>query len=332
MDTHSYLRDRFDARIFGQKVVEISGIPDDLQPPSVGYHPPHKLVRSIRHFAPHIIHQHWATWSLPAVIASRADSTPLIVDIHGYDLFLPKPNIKSYFSHLPKAIEKRTALSQATTVIVHSEYMASQVCKIFGGTVRILRHGVDTKHFAPQEVSPTEKILFFGRMSPEKGPHLFLEALKRIPRQERPPARMIGDGPLMRDLRIFAEENDLAVEFAGTLGRNQLPAELSSARAVVCPSVQRGNQFEAAGIAPMEAQACGTPVIATNCGGLTESLARELAPFISEPNVQELADSITRMLDGDSTEIRRAVRRHAETSLDLSVKASQLEVIYDEVA
>lgn len=330
VDTHPYLQSRFDSRVFGQKVVEISGIPEDMQPPSLGFHPPHRVARSIRRYFPDVIHQHWATWSLPAVAASRLDSTPLIVDVHGYDLFLPKPNLRSYLSHLPKVVEKRAALSQATAVITHSQYMAAEVTKVFGGTVHLLRHGVDTEHFAPQNVNPTEKVIFLGRLSPEKGPHLFLEALKTIPHQKRPPARIIGDGPLMRDLRVFAQENGLSVEFAGRLDRSQLPAELSSARSMVCPSVQRGKQSEAAGIAPMEAQACGTPVIATQCGGLTESLARELGPFVSEPTVEGLADSITRMLDSDSIQMRQAVRRYAEQFLDVRVKASELGAIYDE--
>jgi glycosyltransferase involved in cell wall biosynthesis len=164
----------------------------------------------------------------------------------------------------------------------------------------------------------TVRLLHVGRISPEKGHHVLVEALNAVVR-EHPQVRLtvvgeespiplewlvgISSDPVIRDLRRFYSSSYLEtvkramtpelaerVTFTGRLDYSEISRHYASADVLVFPSF-----FESMGMPPVEAMAAGLPVIATPVGGVVESVrdgatgvlvprddARGLARAISE--------------------------------------------------
>ncbi len=108
-----------------------------------------------------------------------------------------------------------------------------------------------------------EYALFVGRLSPEKGLRLLLEAWRELPASM--PLRIVGGGPLESELRTTAR--DMAnVTFTGALARREVLAAMKRARFVVCPS----ELYENFPMSIVEAFACGVPVLASRLGAMQE--------------------------------------------------------------
>ena len=113
-------------------------------------------------------------------------------------------------------------------------------------------------------VLPTEgarrSMLFVGRLSPEKGLRVLVEAWQELPGI---PLRIAGDGPLLDELRIDAPPN---VFFLGRLDSEQVLDEMRKARALLVPSLW----YEGFPMTIVEAFSAGLPVIASRLGALAE--------------------------------------------------------------
>jgi glycosyltransferase involved in cell wall biosynthesis len=133
--------------------------------------------------------------------------------------------------------------------------------------------GVDTTCFRPDGPSDARdgrfRILAFGRLVPRKGVDTIIEALGRTPDAELLVAGGPDRGSLCRDAEVrrlagIAREEHVAgrVTFLGRVAHEDLPSLIRSADVAV--SVP---WYEPFGIAPVEAMACGVPVIVSAVGG-----------------------------------------------------------------
>jgi glycosyltransferase involved in cell wall biosynthesis len=106
---------------------------------------------------------------------------------------------------------------------------------------------------------PRNGVLFVGRLSPEKGVAVLIDASSRYGF----PLRIIGDGPEIRTLRSRAGAN---VKFLGSMSRNAVLDEMTHAAVVAVPSLW----YEGFPLVVIEAFACATPVVASRIGALAE--------------------------------------------------------------
>lgn len=172
--------------------------------------------------------------------------------------------------------------------------------------------GVDLDTFRPGPEPASERasgmatLIHVGRLSPDKQPHVAVDALRRL-RARGIPARLvvIGGGPLEEHLRRAAR--DLPVEF---LGRVDDRAVIARHLAAADVAVATG-PFEIFGMAALEALASGTPVVVPPTGAL-----RELVPLgagmVAAPHADGVADAVAAVLVGDRIEQRRLARVRAE--------------------
>ncbi|QOZ35406.1 glycosyltransferase [Bradyrhizobium sp. CCBAU 53421] len=112
---------------------------------------------------------------------------------------------------------------------------------------------------APDPASPRAGLLYVGRLSREKGVGVLLDAVAGTD----VPLRIVGEGPERAALEARAPGN---VRFLGALSRADVLREMASARALVVPSLW----YEGFPMVVVEAFARGTPVIASEIGGLAE--------------------------------------------------------------
>ena len=152
-----------------------------------------------------------------------------------------------------------------------------------------------------------EFILFVGTVEPRKNLLMLMRAFDQILRQtsRRPQLVVVGgEGWLMDELFAFIKESSISgrLRFTGYLDDEDLRALYSSCKVFVYPSI-----YEGFGLPPLEAMACGAPVIASNIATFQETLGS--AAELVEPNdVEALAGSIVEVLDDEDR--RRALSRH----------------------
>ncbi len=145
--------------------------------------------------------------------------------------------------------------------------------------VSIVPCGVDTAEFTPHGPvaarSGRPRLLVLGRLVERKGQEDAVRALAAVPDAELvvvggPPVDAVDDDPEVQRLRGIAAELGVAdrLVFAGAVARADVPGWIRSADVVLAVP-----WYEPFGITPLEAMACGRPVVATAVGGLVDSVA-----------------------------------------------------------
>ena len=135
------------------------------------------------------------------------------------------------------------------------------------------------------------------------------------------PLVVAGTGRDADRLRSLAPPN---VRFIGHVSDAELPALLARSRALVFPGV------EDFGIVPVEAMAAGTPVIAFNSGGATESVVDgRSGVFFAEPTAASLADAVRRAakIAWDRGDIRRSTAQFGEDRFQREMAAIVADVV-----
>jgi glycosyltransferase involved in cell wall biosynthesis len=174
-----------------------------------------------------------------------------------------------------------------------SGYIAERIKRCYGRTSTVIYPPVDVEYFTPGGARE-DLYLAASRMVPYKKLPMIAEAFARhLPDRE---LVIIGDGPDMARVRAAAGPN---VRVLGVQPRAVLRDYLRRARAFVFAA------DEDFGILPVEAQACGTPVIAYGVGGVRETVVEgETGIFFGEQTPDALADGVRRFetvsLDADA--------------------------------
>jgi len=213
--------------------------------------------------------------------------------------------------------------------------------------VEVAPCGVDAELFAHE--GPTEargarfRILSVGRLVRRKGVDLVIRALALL--RERGfgengfgevELEIVGSGessgaddPEIARLSALAEKFGVSeqVHFRGSLPQDRIPALLRSADAVVCAP-----WYEPFGIVPLEAMACGTPVVAAAVGGLNNSVLHGVTGLHVPPRDPEaIAEALTRLLldRGFREALGRAGRSRVEAEYTWDRVAERTEAIYE---
>ncbi|KQX06912.1 MULTISPECIES: glycosyltransferase [unclassified Leifsonia] len=188
--------------------------------------------------------------------------------------------------------------------------------------------GVDS-HVLPNAVDPDTwrlgrgggDLVWFGRIVPEKAPHLAIEVAKRLGRTLVIAGR-IGDDDYA-DRHVVPALGD-SIRYAGQLSPVQLARLVGrSACSISTPAWE-----EPFGLVAPEALMCGTPVVSFAVGGVTEiaaaSVGMETAP---RNDISELADRAAGLIDRTDRdpEFRRAIRGAAQSRYSLPVRTAALE-------
>lgn len=156
--------------------------------------------------------------------------------------------------------------------------------------LRVVHNFVDLP-VAPPRQTDGDYIACVGRISPEKGLDILVEAA----RQTGLPVKIAGDPSHVPGLLENLPPN---VECVGVLGRSELPVFLQQARMMVVPS----KWYEAFGLVAVEAMAYRLPVVASSIGGLPEVVRHGVDGLCVPPgNVTALADAMQRLWEDRQT-------------------------------
>ena len=151
----------------------------------------------------------------------------------------------------------RRAAGEVDRFIANSEATRNWIRRYWGRDATVVHPPVDVERFSAAE--PGDHLLFVGELVRHKRPEMAIEAALRAGR----PMKIVGEGPALGELRSRYEDR---VEFLGRVGDETLASLYAEAAALVVPGVE---EF---GIAMVEAQAAGRPVIAIDAGGARETV------------------------------------------------------------
>lgn len=199
-----------------------------------------------------------------------------------------------------------TTAQRTDVFIANSSETALRIKRIYNLESQVVHPPVEEKFFEAQlssDVKDRSYYLAVGRFVPYKRFDLLIEAANA----NKLPLKIIGRGDDAARLKKMAGPT---VEFLGFVADQDLPAWYGGAKAVLFP------QLEDAGVVPLEAQACGTPVIAFGQGGALDTVKDpQTGVFFAEQTLPSLLDAIVRseQIDFDPHAIREHARQFAES-------------------
>lgn len=217
----------------------------------------------------------------------------------------------------------RKTLHRFRALVAMTDHEKEELARRFGypaDRIHVIPSGVDLTQFHDHDL-PREPglILFVGRLSDVKGLDLLVEALARV-RPDVPEAHVVAVGDDW-GARAAAEERAKAlgvgdaVTFPGRVAPDELVKLYNRARVFALPS-----RYEAFGVAPAEAIACGTPCVASRVGGLPFVIGS--AGLLVDRTVDAFADALRSVLTDDAE-----WRRLHDTCI-----AERLRFDWDEIA
>ena len=179
-----------------------------------------------------------------------------------------------------------TSSKRVDSFIAISNHVQRRIKKYYGRDSAVIYPPVDCNFFQPSKEADRENdyFLMVTAMAPYKRIDIAIEAFNRLGRR----LLIIGEGPGMRSLRKMAKTN---VEFLGWLSDEKVKGFYQGCRAFIFPGE------EDFGMTPVEAQACGKPVIAYGRGGVLESVVpfpkeKATGVFFHEPTAESLLQAI----------------------------------------
>jgi glycosyltransferase involved in cell wall biosynthesis len=188
---------------------------------------------------------------------------------------------------------------RAHQYVAISRYVAARIARYYNREAGVVYPPVDTGFFRPAAIDPGRHALVVSALAPYKRIDLAIDAC----RGAGVALRVVGDGP---ELPRLARQADDSVTFLGRLSDEAIRHEYRAAGAVLLPGV------EDFGIVPLEAQACGTPVVALAEGGALETVVDGVTgTLVQSASVDAFAEGIRRTLDTrfDSGAIRTHTTR-----------------------
>lgn len=299
-----------------------------------------RVARSIRRWRPDLVHQHFATWSIPAARVSASLGVPMITTLHGYDVFAMTQQSSGIWGTITRRNLAATS-ARTTRFLAVSRWLAARAIEagIEASRVDVLYQGVDTSWFTPAGRTPTADepptVLFAGGLVEHKGVRELITASIALSETVEHTLEVVGAGPLEQEVRAAAAEHP-HIRVGGFSSRDELRERYRRARVAVVPSLSLPRWSEAAGLVALEAQACGTPIVATRSGGLPEMLlAGETGSLVDPGDSPALASAIGEWLLMPEPEHRRhreAAAAFVARERDATRSAQRLAEIYSEVA
>ena len=221
-----------------------------------------------------IIHVEYGTNVRPLDLYKKVGfiQAKLIVSFHGHDAFFPINGIIPNYGYYDDLFK------YGDLIVANTEYLANQIESIGcdKNKIRIIPVGVNTELFKASNDKQIEdkvfKIISVGRLDRVKGQRYAIEAIRILKNKGyKVHLSIIGEGSERKNLESLIQKNDLVNEvvLTGKKNRKEVEASLNEHDIFVLPAIAVDNERrETQGLATLEAQSCGLPVVVFNSGGV----------------------------------------------------------------
>lgn len=209
-------------------------------------------------------------------------------------------------------------------ILVNSSYSRESVLRAYNLESEVCYLGIDTNLYKPTGEPKENFLVGLGTFYSAKGVDRAIRAVAAIKHEKRPALVWIGNGG--RELASYvALANELNVHFIPKLDISdaEVVSLLNRARAMIYTS-----RLEPFGLAPLEANACGTPVVAIAEGGVRETIVEDVNGFLARSDdSDELANLLLKFLENPALaqNIGRTARAHVEAHWSLQRCTDNIE-------
>lgn len=181
-------------------------------------------------------------------------------------------------------------------IIVNSRFTRENVSRSYGLESSVSYLGIDCNKFRPTGEERASFVIGLGSLHFTKGPDRAIEAIAKISREKRPTLVWVGnvaDLQYSKVIRNLAMQKGVLFDLKVMVSDVELISLLSRARCMIYTS-----RLEPFGLAPLEANACGTAVVAVAEGGVRETIIDCVNGFLVQDAMgAEMAAKIKRLID-----------------------------------
>jgi glycosyltransferase involved in cell wall biosynthesis len=196
---------------------------------------------------------------------------------------------------------------RATRLLTLSQFTAENLRRIYRRSSAVSYPGVDLESFrVAGPVGCPSGVLSVGELRPNKGFDFLIESLARIESSRRPALRLVGNAgvPLERAyLSALAGRLQVSLQIEMALDQSELAQRYHESALVLYAPIN-----EPLGLVPLEAMACGTPVVAVAEGGIRETVVHDSTGWLTQRDPAEFAAAVDALLH-DSARCQRLSRQ-----------------------
>jgi D-inositol-3-phosphate glycosyltransferase len=260
-------------------------------------------------FTPDVVHAHFWMSGLAALTATADTRIPVVVTYHALGSVKRRFQREKDTSPDTRVGLERTLGQLANRVVAQCADEVAELSRlgIPRANIAVIPSGVDIDRYAPTGPATAgsdglHRILSVGRLVERKGFEDLIRAVRRVPGAELvivggPPAAQLSDDVEAQRLLGIAVQLKVAdrVRLLGSVPREDMPRWYRSADVLACAP-----WYEPFGLTPLEAMACGVPVVAYAIGGLAESVIDGVTGTLVQPrDVRGLAAGLRGLLRDD---------------------------------
>ena len=280
-----------------------------------------QLTRQWRRNPPEVVHAHFWMSGLVSAQAATPLGLPTALTFHALGV-VKRRHLGDADTSPPSRLDAERCLARCTVAILATATDEIHELIEMGAdpnAVHLVPCGVDIGHFMPQgPVAPprtaAHRLVCLGKLVPRKGVDDAVRMLRWLPDTEL----LIAGGPRSTDLDGDDEVRRLReiaaitgvsnrVVFLGGIGRADVPSLLRSADLAVCLP-----WYEPFGMVPLEAMACGLPIVGSRVGGLVDTIEDNRTGVLVAPQRPDLAARVVRGLLANPERLRALARRGPE--------------------
>ena len=264
-----------------------------------------RLVQRWRQSSPDIVHAHFWTGGLAALAATRDVRVPVVQTFHSLGTAERRHHGRPAAGSEARLRLEALIGRSVSAVLASSSGEMSELARLGvpRTSIRVVPYGVDTDEFLPDgpvaRRGSRPRLLAVAPLTGQSGLDVIIRAIAEVPRCELviaggPPRAQLGDEPAYRSLVRLAGQLGVAdrVVFAGQVSRTRMPALLRSADLLVHTAL-----YEPFGMVPLEAMACGTPVMAAAGGSHQDAIVDGTTGVLVRPgNPAALARQVRQLL------------------------------------
>lgn len=290
-----------------------------------------KVKKLKKEINPDIVNAHYATSY--GLLGALSDFHPYVLSVWGSDVFdFPKKNIIS------KMLLKYN-LSKADRILSTSSVMAEETRLYTEKPVYVTPFGVDINVFKPEEnvEKYNREELIIGTiktLEPKYGIEYLIRAFAKVAENNTNVRLEIAGRGSQKEylVNLCKELNvDQKVKFLGFLDREEVVKTFNNFDIAVFPSTLDSESF---GVAAVEAQACGVPVIVSNVGGLPEATCPNVSSLlVQKENIDELKIALEKLVN--DKELRMSMgksgRKFVEENYNIENNFNEINKIYNEL-
>ena len=288
-----------------------------------------------------VVHAHFWMSGVAAVEAARASGVPVVQTFHALGSVKRRNQGHRDTSPASRIVQERRLCRSVDRVIAtcSDEVRELRALGLSPHRADVIPCGVDTSIFRPLRTPrpPRPQLLVIGRIVERKGVGNVIEALAELPGVDLmvaggPAAELLGTDPQVARLRALAKRLGVSdrVRFLGAVRRAEVPALMGLADIVVAVP-----WYEPFGIVPVEAMACGRPVVGSCVGGLLDTVVPGLTGELVPPRRPDLLAPVLRELLEDPARraaYGRAGRARAVSTYQWRAVAAATEDVYASVS